>query len=153
MAKRVLFVCLGNICRSPLAEGFLRARAEEAGVAVDVDSAGTTGFHLDDPPDPRAVVAARVHGVDIAGQTARKLRRDDYSAFDLLIAMDEQILAEMIEKQPEGARTPIILFTDFIPGDGPKDVPDPYYSSQFDPVIEMIEAAIPALLAQACEAQ
>lgn len=157
MADRILFVCSGNICRSPLAEGFLRERAAAAGVTLTIDSAGTTGFHLGAPPDPRGVVAARGHGVDISGQIARKLRPDDYEAFDLIIAMDEQNLTELLQKQPHGSTTPIKLFTDFIPGDGPVDVPvdvpDPYYTSRFDPVIEMIEAAIPALLAQATEAQ
>ena len=137
-----------------MAEGILRDRAAEAGVELVIESAGTTGFHLGDPPDPRAIVAMRSHGVDIAGHAARKLRPDDYGAYDLMIAMDEPVLTELKEKQPHGAATPTVkLLSAFIPGDGPVDVPDPYYSSQFEPVIAMIEAAVPALLAQVKDAQ
>ncbi|MEM6408090.1 MAG: low molecular weight protein-tyrosine-phosphatase [Pseudomonadota bacterium] len=150
---RILVVCFGNICRSPLAEGLLRMRAAEAGLSVYVDSAGTGSWHVGNPPDPRAIVAARVHGFEISDQRARKLRAEDFTAFDQILVMDEQNLVDVLARRPSGVATPVNLITDFRKTPGPRDVPDPYYSSKFEPVIEILEESIKGLLDQRMAAQ
>ncbi|MEM7471288.1 MAG: low molecular weight protein-tyrosine-phosphatase [Pseudomonadota bacterium] len=150
---RILVVCLGNICRSPLAEAILRKRAQELGLPLYVDSAGTGGWHSGDPPDPRAIVAARVHGLDIEEQRARKLRREDFTKFDRILVMDEQNLVDVIARRPTDVQTPVNLITDYRKQPGPRDIPDPYYSSKFEPVIAMLEDCVEGLLDQRIAAQ
>ena len=146
----MLFVCTGNICRSPLAEGLLRALAAEAGIAhrVTVDSAGTHDYQVGDPPDPRSVAAAKRRGIDIADQRARQYDSSDFDTFDLIIALDRGHQTILRKAAPPEARGRIHLLMDFSPGD-PPDVPDPYYGDAkgFDPVRDMIERGVRGLLA------
>lgn len=122
----ILFVCMGNICRSPLAEGIFRQVAAEAGLAssVTIDSAGIGGWHEGDLPDRRSISTARDHGIDITGQRARRIRRDDFSDFDLIVAMDRSNVAELRRSAPDAGN--IHLFGDIALGTG-EDIPDPYY--------------------------
>jgi protein-tyrosine phosphatase len=156
MAKhRLLFVCLGNICRSPMAEGVFRQVAEEAGVAhlFEIDSAGMGDWHTGDAPDARAQKAARRRGIDISGQTARKVELEDFDDFDLLIAMDASNVADLYDLAPHEARHKIRRFLEYAPHLGTMDVPDPYYGAAagFDHALDLIEAASRALLADLTE--
>ncbi|WP_066527951.1 low molecular weight protein-tyrosine-phosphatase [Erythrobacter sp. CCH5-A1] len=123
----VLFVCLGNICRSPMAEGAFRVAAQERGLAVLVDSAGTASYHLGQEPDPRAIAAARGHGVDIAGQSARQIERDDFYRFTHIIAMDRANLENLRAKAPRDATARLAMLLDAVEGRRGEPVADPYY--------------------------
>jgi protein-tyrosine phosphatase len=125
----VLFVCLGNICRSPLAEAAFRAEAARAGLAVTVDSAGTAGWHVGRPPDARARAVARRHGVDIDGYAARQVTRDDFHRFDHIVALDRDNLAALAALRPDGARASLSLLLDHVAGREGEAVADPYYGS------------------------
>lgn len=122
----ILFVCMGNICRSPLAEGIFAHLVDEAGVAdrYTVDSAGTGGWHQGDRPDRRSIATAQNHGVDISRQRARQIKTEDFNDFDLILAMDRDNLAALEKSAPHGAN--IHLFGDTALGTG-EDIPDPYY--------------------------
>ncbi|MBK1635175.1 low molecular weight protein-tyrosine-phosphatase [Rhodovulum adriaticum] len=147
MTTRILFVCLGNICRSPTAEGVFTALAEQAGVAVDIDSAGTGGWHVGDPPDARARAEAARRGYDISGLRARQARAEDFERFDLILAMDRANHAALERMRPAGNETPVRLFLDY--ANSPRDeVPDPYYEGGFDLVLDLIEQASRGLLEQ-----
>ncbi|TIX49687.1 low molecular weight protein-tyrosine-phosphatase [Alteraurantiacibacter aquimixticola] len=124
---RVLFVCLGNICRSPLAEAAFRHAAEEAGLTVEIDSAGTGHWHVGKPPDPRSQEIAAQHGVDIAGQRARQVAREDFHAFTHIFAMDHDNLADLQLLAPHDATAELALLLDMIPGREGEAVADPYY--------------------------
>src|SRR3954470_11994408 len=134
MTASILFVCLGNICRSPLAEGAFRAEAARLGLDAEVDSAGTGGWHRGEAPDRRAIAAARRGGVDISGQRARKVTRDDFDRFDLILALDAENLADLERLRPAGSRARLSLLLDQVPGREGKAVADPYYGgeSHFD---------------------
>lgn len=140
--RRILFVCAGNICRSPLGEGILRhqANAQGFGHLVDIESAGTGGWHQGDPPDHRSIKVARGHGVDISRQRARQLRQDDFSTFDLIFAMDRDNLRNIVRIAPHDSPADIHLFMDFV-GNTSRDVPDPYYGdfSDFERVFAMVD--------------
>lgn len=151
---RLLFVCLGNICRSPSAEGVMRALVEQAGLAerVALDSAGTGSWHLGSPPDERATAAAQARGVTLAG-SARQVRQDDFFDFDLIIAMDRSNLGELRRLAPgERERAKVVLLREFDPAsEGEQlDVPDPYYGADggFEEVLDLVEAACEGLLAK-----
>lgn len=148
---RVLFVCLGNICRSPTAEAVFREllRREAAGLAVDVDSAGTHGYHAGEPPDARAIAAAARRGIDMSDLRARTLEAADFERFDLVLAMDEQNFRRLERLAPAGYRHRLRLFLDYAPGLGRRDVPDPYYGGEtgFEEVLDLVEAASRGLLA------
>ena len=134
MAKHsILFVCLGNICRSPLAEGVLRHVVEAAGRGSEfsVDSAGTGGWHVGDPPDRRAIAVARRHGVDIARLRGRKLAEADFIRFDLILAMDKANLRTLHALAPTDMRDRVRLFSAVAAGTQ-DDVPDPYYGDARD---------------------
>ncbi|WP_298195305.1 low molecular weight protein-tyrosine-phosphatase [Novosphingobium sp.] len=130
----VLFVCLGNICRSPLAEAALRAEAVAAGIAVTIDSAGTGGWHAGEPPDPRAIAEAARHGIDISGYRARQVRRQDFQRFGQIFALDQQNLRDLRRIEPKGfmgrpmaghtARLGLLM--DIVPGREGSAVIDPY---------------------------
>lgn len=145
MTTRILFVCMGNICRSALAEGLMRQHAEKRGLKVDIDSAGTGAWHVGDPPDPRAIVAARGRGMEISGQRARQVVAEDFTRFSLIIALDMTNQDELEILRPFGNTTPVKLMSDYIE-DGPRDIPDPYYSGKFEPVLDLLERGIPKLL-------
>ena len=150
---RLLFVCLGNICRSPTAEGVMRALVEEAGMqqSVELDSAGTGAWHVGNPPDPRAVAAARARGIALEG-AARQVREDDFDDFDLVLAMDGSNLRELRELAGDAERrAELRLLREFDPaggGDRDLDVPDPYYGAAggFDEVLDLVQSACAGLL-------
>lgn len=126
-APSVLFVCMGNICRSPLAELALRVRAEQANVSMQIDSAGTGDWHIGLPPDLRARTVARTHGHDIDHYRARQVTRDDFFAFDHIVALDHRNLADLKAMRPGGGTAHLSLLLDHVPGRGGEDVLDPYY--------------------------
>jgi protein-tyrosine phosphatase len=148
---RVLFVCLGNICRSPTAEGVFRhLLAKEApGLRVEVDSAGTAGYHAGDPPDLRSQRAAARRGIDLSGLRARQVTTADFAQFDLIIAMDRDNLAELQAMRPAHSRAQLRLFLDYAPELGLREVPDPYYGGVggFEQVLDLSAAASRGLIA------
>jgi len=130
MSVSVLFVCLGNICRSPLAEAALKAEAERLGVDIEVDSAGTGDWHLGYPPDPRSVAVAERNGIDISQRRARQVTPDDFFAFDHIVALDLQNLSNLRAMRPEGATAELSLLLDHVPGREGDPVADPYYGEE-----------------------
>ena len=152
-AVRILFVCLGNICRSPTAEGVMRHLLREEGLAdrVELESAGTGGWHVGDPPDARATEAAGRRGIVLDG-AARRVTPADFERFDLLVAMDRDNLADLRRLAPDAvAREKVRLLREFDPasaGGRDLDVPDPYYGGPrgFDDVLDLVEAACRGLL-------
>ena len=147
MTTRVLFVCLGNICRSPLAEAAFRAEAERIGLDVEVDSAGTGGWHAGEAPDRRAIAAARRNGVDISHLRARKVTPEDFDRFDHVLALDEENLDDLESIRPAGSRARLRLLLDHVPGRAGQAVADPYYGgdSHFDATWRDVSAAARAL--------
>ncbi len=148
--KRVLFVCLGNICRSPLAEGVFRHHVSQAGLqhAFEIDSAGTGGWHVGETPDPRSVAVARAHGVDISGQRARQFERGDLERFDEVLGMDLSNLRNMqaLGRGDEPAQVGLLLAE--VEGGSGAEVPDPYYGGHdgFGHVYRLVDEACAALL-------
>lgn len=147
---RVLFVCLGNICRSPTAEGVFRhlLKEEAPQLCVEVDSAGTADYHFGDPPDSRSQRAAIRRGIDLSGLRARQVTSDDFTRFDLILAMDRDNLLMLEAMRPEHARARVQLFLEFAPESGLLEVPDPYYgdASGFEKVLDLTVAASRGLL-------
>lgn len=145
---RVLFVCLGNICRSPTAEGVVRQRLEAHGLTdrVVLDSCGTGSWHEGEPPDARAQQAARKRGIDLSTLRARQLAHSDFETFDYLLAMDTDNLSVLERQAPAGCQAHIGLFMAFA-GEPGVAVPDPYYEGGFDGVYAMIERAADGLVA------
>ncbi|MBI1208746.1 MAG: low molecular weight phosphotyrosine protein phosphatase [Azospirillum sp.] len=148
---RILFVCTGNICRSPTVEGVFRDVVTVAGLdgRIAADSAGTFGYHIGEPPDPRSVAAAAARGYDIAGQRARQVTRQDFDRFDLLLAMDRGHRRELLRLAPAGRQDRVGLFLDYAPELGFSEVPDPYYGGRdgFEQVLDLAEAGARGLLA------
>lgn len=134
---RVLFVCLGNICRSPAAEGVFRA---VAGDAHEIDSAGTSDWHVGEPPYGPMQAAAKARGIALGGLRARQFGAADFERFDLIVAMDEANVAAIERLRPAGSETPVRRFTDYAPETGADHVPDPYYTRDFDGALDLIEA-------------
>ncbi len=128
--KAVLFVCLGNICRSPLAEAAFRAELQRRGVTMEVDSAGTGGWHEGDPPDKRAQAVARKHGVDIGHLRARKVRLPDFTRFTHIVAMDQDNLERLQSLRPANATAELSLLLDHVPGRARQEVADPWYGDE-----------------------
>ncbi len=149
---KVLFVCLGNICRSPLAEGVFRELVAREGLAgrISVDSAGTQGYHVGEAPDRRARAAALARGVDIGDLRARTLRARDFAEFDYVLAMDGANQRAMEALRPPGSAARVALFLYFAPELGTREVPDPYYGGTegFERVLDMVEAGARGLLAE-----
>jgi protein-tyrosine phosphatase len=148
--RRILFVCMGNICRSPTAEGvFRKLLAERAPeLDVDVDSAGTHGYHDGHPPDPRACRAAERRGIDLKPLRARRVSPSDFERFELVLAMDEQNREFLLEASPPQYRSRIRLFLEFAPHLERREVPDPYYggSTGFEHVLDLVEEAAAGLI-------
>ena len=146
-----MFVCLGNICRSPTAEGVFRhLLAQEAPeLRVDVDSAGTAGYHLGDPPDLRTQRAAARRGIDLSGLRARQVTPADFAHFDLILAMDGDNLQELQRMRPARSRAQLRLFLEYAPQLGLREVPDPYYGDAggFEQVLDLTAAASRGLIA------
>ena len=140
--KRVLFVCTGNICRSPTAEGVLRHLASARGLALHVESAGTGDWHVGQPPDERALHHARRRGYDLSAQRARQVRAADFETFDLIVAMDRGHLRALLRHCPPEHRAKVRLFLEG------EDVPDPYFGGAegFEQVLDLVEAACRSLL-------
>lgn len=147
---RVLFVCMGNICRSPTAEGVFRQLLHEHGIAdrIGVDSAGTHAYHVGDPPDPRAQAAARLRGIELGGQRARQVAVEDFTTFDHILAMDRDNLALLEARCPDAQRHKLGLLLDYAPEAGRRDVPDPYYGGGqgFEQVLDLVTQAGQGLL-------
>ncbi|WP_246795400.1 low molecular weight protein-tyrosine-phosphatase [Burkholderia perseverans] len=147
----ICFVCLGNICRSPTAEGVMRAQVDAAGLAhaIEIDSAGTGDWHVGAPPDPRAQQAARARGYDLSALRARQVEAADFARFDLLLAMDDANLAELRRRAPAEHHHKLRLLMEFA-GDGTaREVADPYFGGAhgFEQVLDQCEAACAGLLA------
>ena len=146
----VLFVCLGNICRSPLAEGAFRQAAVTAGLDVEADSAGTAGYHIGSTPDLRSVEEAAKHGIDISGYRGRQLSAADFERFTHIFAMDHQNLANIEAIRPEGSQAHVSLLLDMVPGREGAAIADPYYDGeeQFEATWEDVSEAAEAIVAK-----
>jgi protein-tyrosine phosphatase len=143
---KVLMVCLGNICRSPIAEGILKDKIKKYGLDWEVDSAGTSGFHDGELPDKRSIDAASKKGIDITYQRSRQLLKSDLENFDHIIVMDSQNYNQTITLAQEHQKDKVKLLMNFAFPNENRAVPDPYYSGGFDYVFEMIETAINAMI-------
>jgi protein-tyrosine phosphatase len=147
---KILFVCLGNICRSPTAEAVFRAIAarEAPDLPIEVDSAGTAGYHVGEPPDIRTREAASRRGYDLSPLRARVVEPRDFEEFDLILAMDRNNLKILHRRAPEHARERERLFLEFAPDATVTEVPDPYYGGPngFEEVLDLVEAATQGLL-------
>jgi protein-tyrosine phosphatase len=152
MTNRILFVCMGNICRSPTAEGVTRALAERKGVAAffEFDSAGTHGYHIGNPPDARARQAAAKRGYDLSPLKARQVNAFDFDRFDRILAMDRDNLDLLRQACPEEHHGKLGLFLEYASRSTNDEVPDPYYGGPegFERVLDMIEDAADGLLEQ-----
>lgn len=146
----ILFLCLGNICRSPLAEGAARAAFAKAGIEVRLDSAGTGDWHVGSPPDRRAQAEARRRGTDISDLRARQLSVDDFTRFDLILAADQNNLRDARAVRPDGATAELRLMLDLLPGRRGEGVTDPYYGKDdgFAATWDDVDAVAAALVAE-----
>ena len=141
MTTRILFVCLGNICRSPAAEGVFRSLAPE----VETDSAGTGDWHIGEPPYGPMQAAAQARGHDLSELRARQFHAGDFAAFDLIIGMDDANIEAIEALRPAGNDTPVKRLMDYGPATGITHVPDPYYTRDFNGVLDLIETATQGL--------
>lgn len=145
----ILFVCMGNICRSPTAEGVFRVRAEAAGLQLDIDSAGTHAYHVGNAPDARSTRHAAARGYDLSSQRARQFDTSDFERFDYVLAMDHDNLAILRRACPPQHRHKVKLFMEYASRSGSDVVPDPYYggANGFDLVLDYVEDAADGLIA------
>lgn len=151
-AYSVLFVCMGNICRSPTAEGVFRQHVgrHAPGLEIEIDSAGTHDYHVGEPPDPRTVKAAARRGIDLASLRARQVQADDFERFDLILAMDPLNHVTLLDRSAPEFHPRIRLLLEFAPQAARPDVPDPYYggAADFEEVLDLVDAAAEGLLAE-----
>ena len=158
MAKplAILMVCLGNICRSPTAEGILHAHLAAEGLLdqVMLDSAGTSGMHEGSPPDTRSIACAKQYGVDISTLRARPLRENDFFVFDVILCADQSVLQETKRRQPQASSAQVALLLAWA-GQGEKPVPDPYYGDQrdFEHTYSLIDQACKTIVTRLQQAQ
>lgn len=148
---KVLFVCMGNICRSPTAHGVFQSLVEQnnLGTSIQVDSAGTHSYHIGSPPDPRSQATAHQRGVDLTRLRARRFVSGDFIEFDYLLAMDNANLADMLALKPDNASARAELMLSYSDRFGPQEIPDPYFGDDgFDLVFDMIDDAARGLLQQ-----
>ncbi|WP_078119912.1 low molecular weight protein-tyrosine-phosphatase [Thiosocius teredinicola] len=149
-AVTVLFVCMGNICRSPTAHGVFRALVEKEGLAevIKIDSAGTHAYHVGSPPDKRAQATALQRGVDLSDLVARRVEEQDFASFDYVVAMDQDNYMALSAICPDEHVDKIQMFMDFAPQMRTREVPDPYYggASGFERVFDLVDAAALGLL-------
>lgn len=150
MKTKVLFVCMGNICRSPTAEAVFRHRVAEAGLEerIYIDSAGTHDYHIGDPPDPRTQQAARQRGYDMSALRGRQVEIADFNHFDYVLAMDNANLSILKRLRPQDAQSHLGLFLEYAGKHEAREVPDPYYGGKdgFERVLDMVEDAAEGLL-------
>ena len=144
---KILMVCLGNICRSPMAEGILKQKIHSMGLDWYVDSAGTGSWHVGETPDPRSISTSRQNGIDISDQRARQFSQRDFDAFDLILAMDSSNFSNILQLAREDSdRQKVKLLLNYsYPGQN-RAVPDPYFEGGFQSVFEMIEEAVDGLI-------
>jgi protein-tyrosine phosphatase len=150
MTTRILFVCMGNICRSPTAEGVFRKLVQERAphLQVEIDSAGTHAYHVGEPPDRRAIAAAARRGIDLSGLRARMVDEADFEGYDLLVAMDQLNREVLLDRSPDEYRERVRLMLEFAPSLDVEDVPDPYYGGPvgFEHVLDLVEEASKGLI-------
>ena len=148
---RVLMVCLGNICRSPTAEAMLRRKVHEAGLddRIEVDSAGTADYHVDSPPDRRAIAHGERRGLEMRHLRGRQVSREDFERLDHVLAMDEDNLMNLRRLRPSGSHAKLALLLSYAPEAGALEVPDPYYGGPegFETVLDLVEAAADGFIA------
>lgn len=146
----VLFVCLGNICRSPLAEGAFRNAAKKAGLDVFADSAGTAAYHIGEPPDPRSIATAARRGIDISQLRGRQVTSADFTRFSHIFALDTANLRGLLSIKPGGSSARLAMLMDAVPGRQGMEVSDPYYGGEegFEQTWQDVECAASALVAQ-----
>ena len=148
---RVLMVCLGNICRSPTAEAMLRLKAHQAGLddRIEVDSAGTADYHVDSPPDRRAIAHGESRGLAMQSLRGRQVAREDFDRFDHVLAMDHDNLDDLQRLRPPGSRAKVALLMSFAPHAGSREVPDPYHGGAegFERVLDLVDAASEGFIA------
>jgi protein-tyrosine phosphatase len=147
MPSEIMFVCLGNICRSPTAEGVFRGLAHKAGLDVVIDSCGTSGWHNGELPDARAMAEATSRGYDLSAQRSTQIKQSDFDTFDLILAMDRKNLNELQAIAPCKGKAELKLFLDYAPNQPLREVPDPYYEDNFAVVFDLIEDASRGLIA------
>ena len=151
---RVLFICLGNICRSPTGQGVFQDLVDRKDLnnRITIDSAGTAAYHIGEPPDPRSQAAAKIRGIDLSDQRARRVEVKDFEKFDYLLAMDADNKASLMRLCPPGSEHKVHLMLDFSEGSKGQDVPDPYYvgGEGFEVVLDLIENASNGLLDEIC---
>ena len=145
---KILFVCMGNICRSPTAEGTFRSQVEKQGVKelFEIDSAGTHAYHINEQPDSRSQLSARKYDVDLSDQRGRQVHESDFYHYDYIFAMDESNLANLKLICPKEHQHKLSLMLDNIPKNNSKSVPDPYFEGRFEEVFEMLNRASGFLL-------
>lgn len=147
---RILFICMGNICRSPTAEGVFRhvMATQAPQLQIEIDSAGTHDYHVGAPPDRRSIAAAKRRGIDLSALRARMVATEDFSRYDLILAMDEENLSELKRRAPPAHHERIRLMMEFAPQAASRTVPDPYYGGPqgFEEVLDLLEEAASGLM-------